>query len=81
MSGWKPSQAQESRFEGVRSSKPLYIAPYILSWPGYSSILTSMKGKPAMNAARSPPSRPAWTSSTAFTSNLTMDLTVNTDFA
>lgn len=31
MSAWKPSQAQEFRFEGVRSSKPLYIAPYVLA--------------------------------------------------
>ena len=31
MSTWKPSQAQEIEFEGLRARRPLYIAPYVLA--------------------------------------------------
>ena len=75
----KPSQAQEIVLRGVKPEKPLYIAPYVLA--GYQSTneLNSdgsayiNDGKPKLEAGLDV--------KYGITNNLTMDLTVNTDFA
>lgn len=75
----KPSKMQDVLFEGIRSRKPLYIAPYIMGGFGRSKILNDAET--------------AYINEDQFvrnigldvkyglTSNLTLDLTVNTDFA
>lgn len=80
----KPSQAQRIVLRQVRQSKPLYVTPYVLA----GARRTAELNEPA------PPSGPAsWRTSArewsdfggdlrySPTSNLALDLTVNTDFA
>ncbi len=77
--GWstfKPSQAQLVRIDGIKNSNPVYITPYLLA---------------GHNRAYDETSDPAFTTNNVFaggldvkynvTSNLTADLTFNTDFA
>ncbi|MCB9288143.1 MAG: carbohydrate binding family 9 domain-containing protein [Lewinellaceae bacterium] len=79
MSGWKPSRAQEFRFEGVRSSKPLYIAPYILG--GLQQSFDLNEEETGYVKKREPSLEAGLDLKYGITSNLTLDLTVNTDFA
>lgn len=78
-SGWKSSQAQEILFEGIQSRKPLYMTPYGLSGYGQSNELNDEEtaylhtNKPALEAGLD--------IKYGLTSNLTLDLTLNTDFA
>jgi hypothetical protein len=75
----KPSKMQEVMFEGLRSRKPLYIAPYVLGGFGRKKNLNEEEttyineDQLARNAGLD--------LKYGLTSNLTMDLTVNTDFA
>lgn len=79
MSGWKPSQAQEFRFEGVRSSNPLYLAPYILG--GVQQSFDLNEAETLYERSREPSIEAGLDMKYGITSNLTMDLTINTDFA
>lgn len=79
MSGWKPSQAQEFRFEGVHSSRPLYIAPYVLA--GLQQSFELNEEETLYERHRAPSVEAGLDLKYGITSNLTMDLTVNTDFA
>jgi hypothetical protein len=78
-SKFKPSQAQEVVFNDLHSSKPLYIVPYLLGGYGESFELN--------DAETAYPKTEKWTREIGLdlkyglTSNLTMDLTLNTDFA
>lgn len=75
----RPSKAQEVVFEGIQSKKPFYIAPYLLG--GYqqdyklneSGTGYEMKDKPKFNAGID--------AKYGLTKNLTLDITLNTDFA
>lgn len=76
---WKPSQAQKIVLEGVKRSNPVYVTPYILAGIEQTSEL---------NEANSGYKKVNDTKLTAgvdlkyaLSSNLTMDLTLNTDFA
>ncbi|MFO7933789.1 MAG: DUF5916 domain-containing protein [Bacteroidales bacterium] len=75
----KPSKMQDVVFEGIRARKPLYIAPYVLGGFGRTKILNEQEtayineDQLARNAGLDV--------KYGLTSNLTMDLTVNTDFA
>jgi hypothetical protein len=78
-SEWKPSSAQKVFFPGIRNQNPLYIVPYLLTGYEYGSELNS--------------DHSAWVGSNTgrfdagldakynLSAELTLDLTVNTDFA
>lgn len=78
-SPFKPSQAQEIVFEDLYSRKPLYIAPYLLGGLGQSFDLNDLEtayfrtddaiGELGLDVKY------------GLTSNLTLDVTLNTDFA
>ena len=74
-----PSQTQEVLFEGIKSHNPLYITPYLLGGLGQSNKL---------NATETAYERDDKFSREAgldvkygLTNNLTLDVTINTDFA
>ncbi len=75
----KPSLAQTIEFKNIESRNPLYISPYVLG--GYSSTYELdepetqylHEGKPKLEAGLDV--------KYSLTSNLTLDLTANTDFA
>ena len=78
-SNLRPSQAQEVIFDGVKSKKPFYIAPYAIAGIQQDNLLNEsatgydMKKSPRINAGLD--------AKYGITNNLTLDLTVNTDFA
>ncbi len=79
MSFMKPSQAQNVIFEDIKSSKPLYITPYVLGGFGQEHVLNDQetdwirKDDREINAGLDV--------KYSLTSNMTIDLTLNTDFA
>ena len=76
---WKPSRAQEVVLEGVRSRKPLYIAPYTLG--GYSQVFDLNDEETDYQKQNDPVIEAGLDIKYGLSSNLTLDLTVNTDFA
>ncbi len=78
-SPFKPSQAREVVFEGLYSRKPLYIAPYALGGLGQSFDLND----PETAYIRSDNNIGELGLDVKYglTSNLTLDVTLNTDFA
>lgn len=76
---WKPSLAQEIIFEDVFSKKPLYVAPYILGGFGLSFELN--EAETAYERRDDPALEAGLDIKYGITSNLTLDITVNTDFA
>jgi len=79
MAMWKPSQAAEIILEGVRSRRPLYITPYGLGGYGQSNDLNDEET--AYVHTDKPTYEAGLDVKYGLTSNLTLDLTVNTDFA
>ena len=75
----KPSQAQEIVLRGVKPEKPLYIAPYALA--GYQSTNELNNDGTAYVNDGKPKLEAGLDVKYGITNNLTMDLTVNTDFA
>lgn len=75
----KPSQASTIEIEGARPKKPLYVSPYIIAgnsreWsPNDEATSFERKDKPEYNAGIDIKYN--------INSNLTLDLTANTDFA
>jgi hypothetical protein len=75
----KPSQAQEIVLHGVKPEKPVYIAPYALAgYQGTNDLNSS--GTEYINTSK-PKLEAGLDVKYGITNNLTMDLTVNTDFA
>ncbi len=75
----KPSQTQKVLFEDIEPKKPLYIAPYALA--GYT-MNNDLNDAETEYLKESEPSIEAGLDiKYGLTSNLTLDLTVNTDFA
>ena len=78
-STWKPSKASDIIFEGIKPQKPLYLTPYILGGLSLENLLNDeeteyiREDKPALE--------PGLDVKYGLTNNLTLDLTVNTDFA
>jgi len=76
---YKPSLSKVIEFEGLKPKKPVYIAPYILGGVGQVNELNEsgtsydMKSTPKLDAGGD--------IKYSITNNLTLDLTVNTDFA
>jgi hypothetical protein len=76
---FKPSQAQEFVLEGVFSRKPLYVAPYVLGGFGHYSELN--KDEIAYQSIKNLEYEGGLDIKYGLTSNLTLDVTLNTDFA
>ena len=79
MSMWKPSQTQEFRFRGVYSKKPLYLTPYVLG--GYQETHELNDEENFYVEDKDPRFEAGLDLKYSLTSNLTLDLTANTDFA
>ncbi|MCZ6917244.1 MAG: DUF5916 domain-containing protein [Gemmatimonadetes bacterium] len=75
----KPSQGQRVSFEGVYSKKPVYITPYGLGGMNREAELDSTSTGYISNS--DPTTEIGGDLKYNITSNLTLDLTVNTDFA
>jgi hypothetical protein len=77
--GLKPSQARELVLEGVHSRKPLHVTSYVLGGMGQSHSLNAPKtGYDRRDEAAR---EVGLDLKYGLTSNLTLDLTLNTDFA
>ncbi|OGD11983.1 MAG: hypothetical protein A2Y86_01785 [Candidatus Aminicenantes bacterium RBG_13_62_12] len=79
MTTWKPSQAREIVLDGVQSRKPLYITPYGLAGYGQSNKLNDEET--AYVHEDQPVLEGGLDLKYGLSSNLTLDLTLNTDFA
>lgn len=76
---YKVSRAQEIVLEGIQSKRPLYITPYGLAGTGQNYELN--KDETAYIRKRNPVTELGLDAKYSLTSNLTMDVTLNTDFA
>lgn len=76
---WKPSQAQKVIFENLKPSKPVYLSPYVLG--GHSNYNSLNDDETAYLNEKEFIREIGGDIKYSITSNLTMDLTVNTDFA
>ena len=76
---WKPSLSRQIRFNDLENKRPLYVAPYLLGGFGQTHELNEAE------TARPRQDRLTYDAGLdvkyGITSNLTLDLTVNTDFA
>ncbi len=78
----KPSQAQRVTLQGVRPSKPVYVTPYLLGGVQQSPILREPTADdPFWGTENDPTTEPGVDLKYSPSSNLAIDLTVNTDFA
>ncbi|MDF1574085.1 MAG: DUF5916 domain-containing protein [Bacteroidales bacterium] len=75
----KPSQAQSIEFEKIQSRNPLYISPYVLG--GYSGTNELNEEETVYLHEAKPKLEAGLDVKYSLTSNLTLDLTANTDFA
>ena len=75
----KPSQAHDVIFEGISSRKPLYITPYILGGLGQSNDLN--ESETAYSRTDKLEGDMGLDIKYGVTNNLTLDITLNTDFA
>ena len=78
-SAFKPSQAQELEFRGVEARSPVYLAPYALVGAEWQNELNEDETAYTWNFDHK--LEAGLDLKYNLTSNLTMDLTVNTDFA
>ena len=78
-SAYRPSKAQEIELAGLKSRKPFYIAPYVIGGYQLDNVLNS-EGTDYTQAT-SPKLNVGLDVKYGLTNNLTMDLTINTDFA
>ncbi len=76
---FKPSQMQKVLLKGIKPSKPVYITPYGLG--GVSQIPVLDASETAYDLEGTPTGEVGLDVKYSLTSNLTLDLTVNTDFA
>jgi len=81
--GWwswtKPSQAHEVVFRGIRNRRPVYITPYVLG--GFGQEFRLDQGAAAYVRHDDPAHEIGADVKFGVTSDLTLDLTLNTDFA
>jgi len=75
----KPSQAQKIVFNSIKPEKPIYIAPYALS--GISEVHELNEEETAYIKDNTPTLEGGLDVKYGLTSNLTLDITLNTDFA
>ena len=79
LSTWKPSKAREIVLENVQSHKPFYVAPYLLGGLGQSFELDSIVN--TYECIDDQTFELGIDVKYGLTSNLTLDVTLNTDFA
>jgi hypothetical protein len=75
----KPSLAYDIVFEGIQRRNPIYLTPYILG--GMSNSNTLNESKTFYNGKKENKFDAGLDVKMGLTNNLTMDLTLNTDFA
>ncbi len=75
----RPSLAQDAVLEGVITAKPVYVTPYVLSGVGQTAMLNSQTDSYYLDSQTE--AEAGGDLRYSLTSNLTLDLTVNTDFA
>ncbi|MCH7658525.1 MAG: carbohydrate binding family 9 domain-containing protein [Bacteroidetes bacterium] len=75
----KPSEAEDVIFNGIKSKKPVYIAPYGLA--GFSETNELNEAETEYINTKDPTYEAGINIKYGLTGNLTMDLTLNTDFA
>ncbi len=78
-STYRASKANEVSFDGIQSKKPFYIAPYALA--GYQQDNVLNESGTAYELSGSPRLSAGLDAKYGLTNNLTLDVTVNTDFA
>ncbi len=78
-STYRPSLAKEVKFEGIKSKKPFYLAPYAIT--GYQQDYTLNEASTAYDLEGSPKINAGLDAKYGITNNLTLDVTINTDFA
>jgi hypothetical protein len=78
-SAYRPSKAQEITFEGLKSKKPFYIAPYLIGGYQLDNVLNNAGTSYELD--KSPTFNGGLDVKYGLTNNLTMDLSINTDFA
>jgi len=78
-SHFKPSAYAEGTFRGLQPRKPLYISPYILT--GYEQAYELNEAETAYDQDNDPKFEPGLDVKYGISSNTTLDLTLNTDFA
>ncbi|MFC1528359.1 DUF5916 domain-containing protein [Candidatus Latescibacterota bacterium] len=76
---YKPSQTHEILFEGIKSHNPLYITPYLLGGSGQSNNLNEAETAYKKNDELA--HEAGLDVKYGLTNNLTLDVTLNTDFA
>ncbi len=79
MAVYKPSLAQTSEIEGARPTRPLYVSPYVLG--GYSRDWSLNEEETEYVIEDNPQYNAGIDIKYNINSNLTLDLTANTDFA
>ncbi|MFB0565279.1 MAG: DUF5916 domain-containing protein [Candidatus Aminicenantaceae bacterium] len=78
-SAWKVSRAHEIILEGVQCPRPIYITPYGLG--GYGQAFDLNEEETAYERTRKPTYEAGLDIKYGISSNLTLDVTVNPDFA
>ncbi len=76
---FKPSETREVIFEGIKSHNPLYITPYLLGGSGQSFVLNG--AETAYKREDTFTHEIGLDAKYGLTNNLTLDMTLNTDFA
>jgi hypothetical protein len=76
---FKPSQAQEFVLDGIYSRRPLYVAPYILG--GSEQSFELIENESVYQQTENLEYEVGLDVKYGLTSNLTLDVTLNTDFA
>ena len=79
MSAWKPSQAQETVWPGLRPRRPVYLTPYVLT--GFEQTYELNDDETAYVEGGGPKLELGLDFKYGLTGNLTFDATVNPDFA
>jgi hypothetical protein len=78
-SPWKPSRMHEISIKGIRQKRPFYITPYLLGGLSYDNKLNDVETK--YIAETNPKFEAGMDIKCGISNNLTLDLSVNTDFA
>ncbi len=78
-SAFTPSQGRDCVFNGIRSRRPLYLTPYLLGGGGFAHELNDPETVWLCDRNRT--RETGLDLKYSLTSNLTLDVTVNTDFA
>jgi hypothetical protein len=79
MSAWKPSQCQETVWPGLRPRRPLYLAPYVLG--GFDRTYELNDEETAYVRGGAPKFELGLDVKYGLSGNLTLDATLNPDFA